>query len=134
VKFLRRLHLIARYRCPRCGEGAIFRGSILREGLAVHPRCPQCGLSFVREQGYFVGAMYFGYGISIPPVLLLVAFFWFGLGWRYDSALLGAFLTYLPFVPWVARISRSAWIHLDNAFDPQETGKVWRRGGDSNPR
>lgn len=34
--------------------------------------CPVCGLKFEREQGYFLGAMYVSYLVSIPPVLLLV--------------------------------------------------------------
>ena len=104
--------------CPRCGKGAIFRTSMLRGWLSVHERCPVCGLKFEREQGYFLGAMYVSYALSIPPMLLLVLAFWKLTGWPYDVAILAAFLAYLPFVPYVTRLARAVWIHLDRAVDP----------------
>ena len=39
----------------------------------MHEACPSCGLQFNRgEQGYYIGAMYVSYLLSIPPVLALV--------------------------------------------------------------
>jgi uncharacterized membrane protein (GlpM family) len=92
----------------------------MRKGLlAMHDRCPVCGLRFEREQGYFIGAMYVSYGMAIPPYLAMVAALWLLAGWRYEMALLGAVLIYLPFVPIVMRISRVVWIYIDQAFDPE---------------
>jgi uncharacterized protein (DUF983 family) len=48
-----------RLRCPRCGEGRLFRGL-----FSMHPACGACGLDFLREQGYYVGAMYINYGVT----------------------------------------------------------------------
>ena len=60
------LSAIVRQRCPRCWKGRMFRG-----GLSMNDPCPECGLIFQREEGYFLGAMYVSYGISsIPSVLL----------------------------------------------------------------
>src|SRR4051812_24822754 len=56
-------------RCPRCRDGRIFRASLWRGFLAMHDVCPVCGLKFDREPGYFLGAMYFSYLISLLPVL-----------------------------------------------------------------
>ncbi len=82
-------------------------------------RCPVCGIKYEREQGYFLGAMYVSYGISIPAVLLLVVLFWKFTTWPYDIDVLAAFLAYLPFVPSVARFSRVVWMYIDQAFDPR---------------
>jgi uncharacterized protein (DUF983 family) len=110
---------ILRQRCPRCRRGAIYRCSLFRGWLSMYERCPVCGLRFEREQGYFVGAMYVSYALAIPPYLLLVTGFWLFAGWRYEWALLGAVVAYLPFVPMAMRISRVIWMYIDQAFDPE---------------
>src|SRR5712691_549838 len=106
-------------RCPRCRQGAIYRKSLWRGWLAMHERCPVCGLKFDREPGYFLGAMYVSYALTLVPVLLLVVIFWRAVGLAYSTALLSAVIVYLPFVPPVARLSRVVWIYIDQRFDPE---------------
>ena len=86
----------------------------------MHERCPVCHLKYEREQGYFVGAMYVSYMLAIPPYLVMVTGLWLLAGWRYQYALLGAVLAYLPFVPIVMRLSRVIWMYIDQAFDPEK--------------
>ena len=112
------LRAILHGRCPRCHEGAIFRVPVWRGYLAMHERCPVCGLKFEREPGYFLGAMYVSYLVSIPPVLALMLIFWRVLAWRFDLAVVGAFVAYLPLVPVVTRAARVVWMHVDRHFDP----------------
>src|SRR5437764_2007085 len=109
---------VARAACPRCRRGPIFRGSVLRGFLAMHEKCPVCGLKFEREPGYFLGAMYFSYMLSIPPVLVLMLLFWRFTSWRFDVVALAAFLAYLPLVPLVTRFARVLWLYVDRHFDP----------------
>jgi uncharacterized protein (DUF983 family) len=116
-----RLQGILHERCPRCREGAIFRCSLWRGWLAMNERCPVCNLKFEREPGYFLGAMYVSYALAIPPFLLLVTAFWLLAHWRYELALLGAFVAYLPLVPMAARLSRVVWMYIDQTFDPEKT-------------
>jgi len=111
---------ILRQRCPRCREGPIYRGPMLRGLLAMYERCPVCGLTYEREEGYFIGAMYVSYGMAIPPYLAIVSALWLLAGWRYEMALLGAVVVYLPFVPMVMRLSRVVWIYIDQTFDPEK--------------
>ena len=106
--------------CPRCGQGAIFRLPLWRGYLAMNERCPVCGLKFEREPGYFLGALYFSYAASVPPVCALVLMFWRLVGWRFDTAVLAAFVAWLPAVPLVTRMARVVWIHVDQHFDPEE--------------
>ncbi len=109
---------IRRQLCPRCREGRIFRVPLWRGFLAMYERCPSCGLKFEREPGYFLGALYFSYLMSIPPGLLLVLLLWRITGWSFDMVMLGAFVGYLPMVPAVTRWARVFWLYLDWHFDP----------------
>jgi uncharacterized protein (DUF983 family) len=104
---------ILRHLCPRCRQGRIFRG-----WLAMHEACPSCGLQFNREQGYYIGAMYVSYLLSIPPVLVLDVILWRLAHWSFSAAILGAFVAYLPVVPFAVRLSRVIWIYVDRTFDP----------------
>ena len=86
----------------------------------MHDACPSCGLQFNRgEQGYYIGAMYVSYALSIPPVLALVVLFWRLAHWSFGTAIIGAFFAYLPAVPFAVRLSRVIWIYLDRTLDPR---------------
>jgi uncharacterized protein (DUF983 family) len=105
---------IFRHLCPRCRKGRIFRG-----WLAMHDACPRCGSQFNRgEQGYYIGAMYVSYLLSIPPVLTLVVILWRFAHWSLGAAIAGAFFADLPVVPFAVRLSRVIWIYVDRTFDP----------------
>lgn len=96
----------------------MFRPFSIRRWLDMYSVCPVCDLKFDREQGYFLGAMYVSYLLSIPPALALVFLLWLLAGWSFGAAIFGAFVAYLPFVPFVVRISRVIWIYIDRSMDP----------------
>ena len=106
--------------CPRCRTGAIYRRSFFHGWLDIYDRCPHCGLRYEREQGYYLGAMYVSYALSVPPVALLVLLIWLATHWRLDYVVLGAFVAYLPAVPLMVRFSRIVWIHIDQWLDPEK--------------
>src|SRR5260370_1901934 len=54
--FRRGLRLV----CPRCGGARLFSG-----WFTMTPECPLCGLRYERAQGYFVGAIYINYGVTV---------------------------------------------------------------------
>lgn len=111
---------IVRQVCPRCREGAIYRASLWRGYLSMHERCPVCGLKYDREPGYFLGAMYFSYLLSIPPALLIMLLLWRWTGWSFNTVVLATFGCYLPLVPIVTRWARVVWIYVDQHFDPEK--------------
>ena len=55
-----------RLRCPRCGDGPLFRGLV-----QMHDECPACGLSFRREPGFYLGSIYLNYGATVIVTGLL---------------------------------------------------------------
>lgn len=53
------LHAL-RLRCPACGRGRLFRGL-----FRMHDGCVDCGLSFRREPGFYLGSIYINYGVTV---------------------------------------------------------------------
>lgn len=100
--------------CPRCREGPIFS-----HWLRMHSHCPRCGLRFEREPGYFLGAMYFSYPLSVP-ILGLLLLVWYLLlpAWRIEFLIGLAGFSYLPFMPLVFRYSRVLWIYFERWASP----------------
>src|SRR5688500_10230304 len=109
---MKRAWAILRLRCPRCLEGRVFQGM-----LRMHPKCLRCGLSFEREPGYYLGAMYFSYTLAVLFALpsCVVLFFlnvpaiWNALAGAGEIALISPFLV---------RYSRVLWLHFDQRFNP----------------
>lgn len=107
------LQALLTLRCPRCRIGKIFRGP-----TAMNERCPECGLKFEREYGYFTGAMYVSYALGIPTILVGVLIGKLLLpSWPVHWVLLLSWLVFLPLVPLVFRYSRGLWMHFDRAID-----------------
>jgi uncharacterized protein (DUF983 family) len=103
-----RLRAIARQRCPQCLQGRVFSGII-----KMRDRCTICGHQFTREPGYFTGAMYLSYGMSLVVFSVLTGVALLLLpshspGW----ALAVAVPLFLALVPILFRYSRVIWMHL----------------------
>ena len=112
---MRRVLAILAQRCPRCLEGRVWRGFV-----SMNPTCPDCGLIFERESGYFAGAMVVSYALAVPILasivigLIIVA--------KLDAvvALIIGNTAYLVLVPFIFRYSRVVWLHVDWLIDPGE--------------
>ena len=102
-------------RCPRCRRGRLFSGLI-----SMPERCPECGMYYEREHGYFVGAMAISYGLAV----MLIAILFFGLlwltHWSLEWVLLGSGVAFVPLSPFCLRYARALWIHLDRRIDPDD--------------
>jgi len=103
-----------RLRCPRCGEGRLFTG-----WFAMPARCAFCAMPFERAQGYFVGAIYVNYavtvGIAVGGYLVL---------WNTTTLSTSAQLAlWMPFVVlfplWFFRYSRSFWLAVEYLCNPE---------------
>jgi uncharacterized protein (DUF983 family) len=111
---------ILRALCPRCRTGSIFRKSVwLFPGM--HERCPACGLKFEREDGYFLGAMYIGYGLGLIAITLLSLLVWEVLKWPLLKSIEGGIVLFLPLAPVLTWMARVLWIWMDQAIDPDRS-------------
>ena len=75
-------YAILNHKCPRCRVGDIFRFSLLQKPTkfaATYKNCPHCSLQYEREPGFFFGAMYVSYamtmGILLGTAFILYTFF-----------------------------------------------------------
>ena len=105
-------------RCPACGQAPIFRG-----WFAMHDACPHCGRQFNRGPGYFLGSIYFNYGVT--SAIVIVLFFGFFLTESLTGAGLLAVLSLftLVFPVWFFRYARALWIAFDELWDPWPSGE-----------
>lgn len=108
------LRLGVRLRCPRCGGTRLFRG-----WFAMTRECALCGLRFERAPGYFVGAIYINYAVTV--VIVIAGYL---LLWRYTALSTGQqLLLWLPFTAlfplWFFRYSRSLWLALEYTVNPE---------------
>jgi uncharacterized protein (DUF983 family) len=95
-------------KCPRCLKGPVFRGL-----LTMNETCPNCGWTFEREPGYFLGALISGYflsAFSVVPTLVL-GHFVFGLDILPVVAIAVAQVVILQ--PLIYRYARLIWIHVE---------------------
>lgn len=57
---------ILKEKCPNCGKGNVFEKKKKFFALPVmNDKCDLCHYYFHREPGYFLGAMYISYGLSV---------------------------------------------------------------------
>jgi uncharacterized protein (DUF983 family) len=101
-------------RCPRCGRAPLFRG-----WFTMNVVCAVCDLRFERAQGYWVGAIYVNYAVT---VLIAVGGF-FTLGAVADLGTGTQLAVWVPFVVtfplWFFRYSRSLWLGLEYGLNPE---------------
>lgn len=59
-------------KCPRCQEGDVFKYKALsKDYKAMYTYCPKCNLRYELEIGFFWGAMYIGYALSVALSVML---------------------------------------------------------------
>ena len=107
-----------RRRCPNCGVGKSFVGY-----WKLAPHCPRCGHKFMREPGYWVGAVIFNTALAIVAFLLTFAVFllatWPEVPWDWLAPTAIGVTIILPilFYPW----AQSLWMAYDLYVHPLES-------------
>lgn len=106
-------------RCPRCGKGKLFRGV-----FAMHNHCPVCDLDFVREEGFYTGAM----AINLVVSELIVT------AYIIPVAVIAGINPQVPFIPIMIfssplpillpilffRPARGLWLSMSYFFNPSQ--------------
>ena len=86
----------------------------------MHTECPQCGIRYEREPGFFLGSIYINYGLTVLIVAIAYPVLLFGYGMPETPLLIGslAFTLLFPMAlfPW----ARSLWLGFDEWRDPRE--------------
>ncbi len=107
-------------RCPRCHNGRVFENNNpynLKNGLTMKEKCPNCGLKYEREVGYFYGAMYMSYALQVG--LFVILYFLNSIWWKLENLtiLLIIIVLVISLFPITFRWSRILWIAFFTPFD-----------------
>jgi len=99
--------------CPICEKGKIFesKGNLfLLKAPKMNECCSECGYRFEKEPGYFLGAMYVSYAMTIAELFpVFLALVWF-VSFNWMFAIMLATLVLTMFFNF--RMSRIFWIHI----------------------
>ena len=101
--------------CPNCGQARLFRSL-----LKIHHRCPYCGMTLERGDGYYLGPLCINYGLVVfgyvAPFLLLGVAEIIPFNLALVLGISGA--TILPFT--LYRLSWSLWLMIYYLCLPDE--------------
>lgn len=100
-------------RCPHCLQGKVFNSF-----MKMNENCPNCGIDFEREHGFFLMSIFVGYVlgfIAVVPFLIVL--------YLLDASVLIYFivsaLVLVTLSPFIFRFARIIWLHLDELMDPR---------------
>ena len=111
---MKRLLALLRQRCPVCLRGRVFSSL-----FTMHTHCPECGVKYERETGYFLNSMFIGYAagflILLPSAVLLALM---------DVSILVVSVVIIAetalLTPLIFRYARLIWMHADQMIDPRQ--------------
>lgn len=125
-----RLYSILWMKCPKCHEGDLFceRNAYKLSSLTkMHDKCEKCGESFSREPGFYFGAAYVSYALTVALwVACLVALYTFGAIGLIEfngffehptTFVVTGVAALIIFLPPIYRLSRSIWINFFVSYD-----------------
>jgi uncharacterized protein (DUF983 family) len=117
-----KLYSIVRWKCPRCHEGDLFLNNNpynLKMLDKMPDKCPVCGLDFVREVGFYYGAMMISHGLTtvIAVIVHLTVFHYYG--WEIAPHLIFLISIIVGLFPVVFRTARAIWINIFIKYNPK---------------
>jgi len=101
-------------KCPKCGKTKVFyKAKFPGARPKIKETCDNCGYSFSKEEGFFRGAVYLSYGLTLVEGVLTVVFtklFVFGLTNREIILIAIAAMLFLSI--WNYKIARVIWLNV----------------------
>lgn len=117
------LSAVLKGKCPQCRKGEMFQFSLwnIASFNKTHTHCDHCKLRYEREPGFFYGAMYVSYALSVAIFIVSVFVLYHGFN---DPALSTYIITVsvaaLVLYPVNFRYSRILFLHVFGGikYDP----------------
>ncbi len=116
-----KLYAILNFKCPKCHEGDLFIDNKmynLKKFDKMNQKCQRCDHKFEIESGYFYGAMYVSYGLTVAfsvAVFVLSYLLLPNINPMYYT--INISIAILVLVPVTYRTSRSIWVNLNTKYD-----------------
>jgi hypothetical protein len=116
------LYSIVYSKCSRCNVGNLYEDNnpyhLSRLGQ-MKKECDCCGQKFEPETGFYYGAMYVSYGLSIIFTFIPAAVLYFAFDAGFAVLLSTVIGVYIASFPILFRWSRNIWLNIFVHFDPE---------------
>ncbi len=116
-----KLYSIVKLKCPRCQEGNLFlirNPYNLKMFDKMPDKCPVCGEDFVRESGFYWGAMMVSHATTTLVAVIVHLIVYYFAGWDIVPNVISIVSIILIMFPAVFRNSRAIWINFFVDYDP----------------
>lgn len=124
------LYSILKLKCPRCQEGDVLESGVynLKKLGHTNTTCSNCGLKYSREPGFFYGAAYVSYALTVAfgtatavIFALLRPFLFPELNFIWLIPVIIAVLIFL--FPLAFALARVIWLNLFVKYNPIARGE-----------
>jgi len=109
-------------KCPKCHKGNFFivkNPYNLKLFDKMNSRCSICNENFERETGFYYGAMYVSYGLTVGFGIVLFLLMCV----MFNNEIISYIITFsallIVLLPVIFRLSRLIWINLFVRYNPQ---------------
>jgi len=109
-------------KCPQCRKGDMFQYPLAKVSkfTKMNNECASCGLRFEVEPGFFIGAMYFSYGVTVALLIAVgLALYFLNLTELY-TYIISVVLINALLMPFIFRYSRISFLYLFGGVDYRE--------------
>lgn len=119
-----KLYSIFFNKCPRCQKGNFFavnNAYNLKRFDEMNDQCGCCDERFVREPGYYTGALYVSYAYYTALIVSCFVVFEVLLDWDLSYFLTLLIILIVVLTPVVFRLARLTWINFFISYDSHKT-------------
>ena len=106
-------------KCPNCRQGNVFR-----KAMRMHEDCPQCGIHFEREDGYFMMAVFVGYVMGVVLTVPVLVGLYLTIRPSIWGYLIGASVALVLASPLIFHYARVVWLYIDQRLDPRREDEL----------
>jgi Protein of unknown function (DUF983) len=118
------LNLLA-CKCPRCRRGDMFIDKNpwnLRNTMKMHKECPECGQPFEPEVGFYFGAGYVSYALTVALCVATLVAWWVLIGFSFNDNRFFYWIIFnavflIALQPYLMRVSRTGWLAFFIRYD-----------------
>jgi hypothetical protein len=112
-------------KCPRCRKGDMFVEKNpwkLKSTMKMHLECPVCGQPLDIEVGFYFGAGYVAYALSIALCVATFVAWWVLVGFSFNDNRFFYWLVFnavflVALQPYLMRVSRTGWLAFFVRYD-----------------
>ncbi len=119
-----KIYSVFKGKCPACLQGDVFKSTAIynpKKFDKMYDKCTHCGHKYEIENGFWYGAMYVSYGMtvafSVATFVLTYLIYPAADAWLYFGLIV---FVLVALVPISFRYSRLIWMNMFTSFNPDK--------------